>query len=524
MLLTVGSIIKDNDNNKYILKECFGVGGCGYVFKAIRENDNSLVAVKTMLPTFSDQFTVEAFKNEIRSTLKIKGENIIEYIYVHSGDEFLELPPYIIMEYADGGSLNDLLNQKRKYNETFENKDLLAIFKQLANGMKEVNRKLVHRDIKPANILICGDIFKITDFGLSKISIESTRSMTFKGGGTPLYMSPEAFDFSQNTIQMDIYSMGIVFYELATLRYPYQPIPQNYENCKDAHLLSPMVNPSQVNKELSSGIVSIINRMLEKPTQIRFTSWDDIIHALDAQTKSTESDSTLQKAISVAISAKNADDVARQKKENTAKKKKNEKDNFYKLACSQFNNTFVSPIKAFVENINSQYAGKDKFYIPVITQTISHGEFSWKIDDDSGRSLSFEMKVVFDNTYQRDVSVPVNWATQYETKRENYIPRYSNKNILVCGKMENNKGYGYNLLLVDSGSIYGDWFIMKNKNNLSNLAQERERREPFAFSLNELPSEIYKTQITSLYSATFEPFNGDNLLNYVNLLLFTLQH
>jgi serine/threonine protein kinase len=136
MLLTVGSSVKDANNAVYILDEIIGQGGFGYVFKAHRKSDGVIFAVKTMLPSFGDSATTESFKNEMRLAANVKGENIIGYEYIHSGDEFPDLPPYIIMEYADGGTLSQLLEQKRKIGEQFEQAELLCIFNQLANGMK----------------------------------------------------------------------------------------------------------------------------------------------------------------------------------------------------------------------------------------------------------------------------------------------------------------------------------------------------------------------------------------------------
>ena len=89
---------------------------------------------------------------------------------------------------------------------------------------------------------------------------------------------------------------------------------------------------------------------------------------------------------------------------------------------------------------------------------------------------------------------------------------------MALGEITNSNGLGYNLLLVDSGEIYGDWIIMKNKNNFSLTAQGKERREPFAFSIEELPSEIDKVQITHLYRAEFEEYSDEEFISIVNLL------
>ena len=150
----------------------------------------------------------------------LDSENVIKYLYIHDGNEFPEYPPFIIMEYTDGGTLRDLIANRN--GQQFEVETLMGYFEQLAHGMKCISEQLVHRDIKPENILNFHGVLKITDFGLSKISGESTKTMTFKGYGTSPYVAPEAWNNDRNTIQMDIYSMGIVFYELATLSYPYE--------------------------------------------------------------------------------------------------------------------------------------------------------------------------------------------------------------------------------------------------------------------------------------------------------------
>lgn len=199
MFLNVGSSIYDDKGIEYTLIQIIGQGGFGYVFKAIRKSDNKVFAVKTALPSFGNQDDLISFQNEMQSALKVQGENVIQYEYVHNGMKYNNLPPYIIMEYADGGTLESIIREE--YEEYFDNDTLTNYFLQLANGMNSVNAILVHRDIKPANILICNDVFKISDFGLAKIVAESTRTMTFKGYGTKEYVAPEAWDYTaKNTI------------------------------------------------------------------------------------------------------------------------------------------------------------------------------------------------------------------------------------------------------------------------------------------------------------------------------------
>ena len=516
MILTVGLSVKDDMDNLYVLDEIIGQGGFGYVFKAHREKDNSVFAIKTTLPSFGDSSSLLSFKNEICSASKVSGENVIRYEYVHNGDAFPEFPPYIIMEYADGGTLGDLLKKRKNNNKMYTNNELISMFRQSANGMRQVNNYLVHRDIKPENILLCGNTLKISDFGLSKVAVESTRTMSFKGGGTPLYMAPEAWDLSKNTIQMDIYSMGIVFYELATLQYPYIPLPCTFEDCKSAHLYSGITSIAKVNPELMPSLISLINRMLEKSSKRRFSTWDDIINLLDAQ---TNLNSPIDKMVAMAVATKNAEDIVRQEHEATLRKEKKEKEEFLKLIFFQFEQTIITPIIEFVEKINLQYAGKDKLTFPK-NQYVAPEQTTlfWKLNIPPNNYVTINFEAILKENFIREVPVDIFWG-ENRTRKENYIPQYKSKNILAWGEIVNKAGYGFNILLIDSGDIYGDWIIMENKNNLSHLTG-KERREPFAFSLQELPTEINKVQITHLYSADFTEFDDTLFLGLIRTLSF----
>ena len=462
-ILNVGTAIKDDKGNRYLLDELIGQGGFAYVFKAHRETDGKIFAVKTMLPSFGDPALAQSFQNEIQMAAKVHGDHIIRYEYVHNGSAFPEFQPYIIMEYADGGTLDKIIGNKKSIGKPFSNEELIAIFMQLAEGMRQINSALVHRDIKPANILLCGSTLKISDFGISKLAAEATRTQSFKGAGTLMYMAPEAWDWSKNTIQMDIYSMGIIFYELAALRYPYNPIPRTYEDCKSAHLLSPVT--SITNSSISPSIISLINRMLEKSTKRRFSSWDEIIKMLESDTVPA---SPMDRFVANAVAIQNAEDTARQKREADARRRKKEEEDSSKLISFQIKQTVLAPIETFVEKVNQQYAGERKLRL---TQTSS---MEWELSDPTGNSLTICMQKVREQL--REVSY--NDFGRIQRRSETYIPKFRGKAILAWGMIENRAEYGFNLLLVDSGDLYGDWIIMNNKNNFSH-GTNKARNEPF---------------------------------------------
>ena len=112
--LVAGGSVKDDKNNVYILDEIVGQGGFGCVFKAHREKDNSVFAIKTLIPSFTDSTYVQSFKNEIKLATRVTGNNIVQYEFVNDGDTVPDFPPYIIMEYAAGGTLRDMLKKGLK--------------------------------------------------------------------------------------------------------------------------------------------------------------------------------------------------------------------------------------------------------------------------------------------------------------------------------------------------------------------------------------------------------------------------
>ncbi|ERI95227.1 kinase domain protein, partial [Clostridiales bacterium oral taxon 876 str. F0540] len=273
MLIIPGTFVYDEAKNEYIVEEFIGNGAFGNVYKIKRVNDETTWALKTIISNFSDEQNLIAFKNEINMAMKVNNSQVIKYIFAHDGSIYPELPPYIIMEYANNGTLKALIDKRRADKVHFNNEELKSLFFQLIAGMKAVNQVLVHRDIKPDNILLSNSEIKISDFGLSKVSVDRTRTITFKGIGHLKYYAPEAWMNDKNTTQMDIYSMGLVFYELATLKYPYKVMNEaDVEQWRNAHLFSEPINPHTANPNISPVITGVIMKMLEKSTNSRFKS------------------------------------------------------------------------------------------------------------------------------------------------------------------------------------------------------------------------------------------------------------
>ena len=132
------------------------------------------------------------------------------------------LLPYLVMGFIDGGTLQAYLERQRQVNTPVDLDVLQAWTDELLAGIAAINASMLHRDLKLDNILLDDTTLKISDFGLSKMIGALTRSRSFKGRQHVLYMAPEGWRYETNAIQIDMYAMGIVLFELASLRYPYQ--------------------------------------------------------------------------------------------------------------------------------------------------------------------------------------------------------------------------------------------------------------------------------------------------------------
>lgn len=510
MIISVGTIVKDEQGEAYILDEILGRGGFACVYKAHRERDGYTVAVKTLLSSLGSQDDILSFQKECLQAKLISSDHVIKYLYVHDGTAYAEYPPYIIMEYADGGSLADVIKQQRELGCQFELSFLQDVIMQLAKGMEEISKYLVHRDIKPENILIKDGIFKISDFGLSKISGDVTHTLTFKGYGSAKYVAPEGWNNDRNTIQMDIYSMGIVFYELATLAYPYQ-LKENADlnEYRSAHLYKVAKNPSTINPVLPQSLVSAIIKMLEKPTQKRFNNWDSVISALSIN--KIVSSENVEDAVTKALRRRNATDLKIQEESSKREKKQKEKEDACNLVYSQYEANVFNIIETFVESFNVQYSGGKGFKVNNRGFNFND-KFLYEITTPSIERISIETEVVFPENFKKQVPTDrIFGGSGY--RFVNYIPQCKKRDIVAWSQVTDSAGKGFNILLLKAeDSMYGDWFILTNTN--SALSRQR-RSEPFGFSLKELPQEINHIDALHIYDSTLSLFEEDIILNYL---------
>lgn len=280
----LGDLLKGSEEGNLLsLEEFLGGGSFGDVYKAIDTKTAEIYAVKfPRASSVGDSNAISAFKNEVQATLHINHENVVKVIYVELAHE--TLPPYLVMEFIDGGTLKDYLEKLRLQNMLVPSELIRKWSSDLIHGMHAINQKMLHRDLKPDNILISGRNLKISDFGLSKIVDALTRSNTFKGRQHMLYMAPEGWKNETNRIQLDMYALGIVLFEMATLNYPYDlPSNHDFRNPKlyqDMHLFTKAKSTSDFRTDLSPIFGQMIMKMLAKRPDDRFSNWEEVLELL----------------------------------------------------------------------------------------------------------------------------------------------------------------------------------------------------------------------------------------------------
>jgi eukaryotic-like serine/threonine-protein kinase len=220
-LVPIGQRVKGPQNENYIIGDFLGRGAFGEVFRATGESTGNVVAVKLLSASqLSDDISRRALFNEMKAALQIDHPNVVRVLHVDEGTNS-DLGPYAVLEYVSGGTLARFLRVQKESNAQIPISRAIEMMIEIAQGVRAVNQKLIHRDIKPDNILVEGKALKIGDFGISKFVDESTRLHTFKGGQHIAYMAPEGWAAEKNTFKLDVYAVGLVFFEILTLAHPF---------------------------------------------------------------------------------------------------------------------------------------------------------------------------------------------------------------------------------------------------------------------------------------------------------------
>jgi serine/threonine protein kinase len=271
----------------YRIDVLIGAGGMAQVYRAIHVELNRIVAIKVMWPNLAaDPAFQERFLREAQAASALSHPNIVA-IHDFSRRETDGLL-YLVMEFMTQGSLRDLFNRRLAGTQPLELVSSLDLVRQAADGLAYAHgQHMIHRDIKPDNLLLdpmtvrskvgCPYTLKVADFGLAKISEEGATVSSITAG-TAAYMSPEQCQGETLDARTDLYSLGVVLYEIATGYPPFQ-----IKTIADAvykHVNVEPIAPLQVNPDLPPRLQEIILRCLAKKRDDRYATAEELSVAL----------------------------------------------------------------------------------------------------------------------------------------------------------------------------------------------------------------------------------------------------
>jgi serine/threonine-protein kinase len=267
--LTTGSTFA----RRYQIIEELGKGGMGKVYRVLDKKLNEEVALKLIKPDIaSDKNTIERFKNELRLARKIRQKNVGS-MYELLEDKGIH---FITMEYVSGQDLKGLIRQTGQLTVG----KAVSIAKQICDGLAEAHSLgVVHRDLKPSNIMIDADgNARIMDFGIAR-SI-GAKGITGAGVmiGTPEYMSPEQVEGKEVDQRSDIYSLGVILYEMITGRVPFEGDTPLSIALK--HKTETPPDPKEVNAQIPEGLSHLILRCMEKDKEKRYQRAEGLLSEL----------------------------------------------------------------------------------------------------------------------------------------------------------------------------------------------------------------------------------------------------
>ena len=261
-------------DGRYEIREIIGVGGMAVVYKAYDCIEDRIVAVKILKEEFtSNEEFITRFKNESKAIAVLNHPNIVKVYDVSFGD----LIQYIVMEYVDGITLKEYINKQG----TLRWKGAVYLTIQVLRALQHAHDKgIVHRDVKPQNIMLLPDgTIKVTDFGIARFARSEHKTMTDKAIGSVHYISPEQARGEQTDEKADIYSVGVMLYEMLTGRLPFEA--ESAVSVAIMQLQQEPVKPRDINNSIPVGLEQITMHAMQKDINKRYKSAAEMLRDLE---------------------------------------------------------------------------------------------------------------------------------------------------------------------------------------------------------------------------------------------------
>lgn len=259
---------------RYEIHELIGVGGMANVYRCTDTLDDREVAIKILKDEYlNNQEFIRRFKNESKAIAMLSHPNIVKVYDVSFGDVI----QYIVMEYIDGITLKEYIDRQG----VIEWKDVLHLIIQVLRALQHAHESgIVHRDVKPQNIMLLQDgTIKMTDFGIARFSDKATRTMTDQAIGSVHYIAPEQARGDVTDGKTDIYSVGVMLYEMLTGKLPFEG--ETAVSVALMQLQSTPKRPREVNPSIPVGLEQITMRAMEKQPAKRYTSAAEMLSDIE---------------------------------------------------------------------------------------------------------------------------------------------------------------------------------------------------------------------------------------------------
>lgn len=264
-------------DGRYELREMIGVGGMAYVYKAYDNVDDRIVAVKILKDEYlkNEEFS-RRFKNESKAIAILSHPNIVRVIDVSFGDNL----QYIVMEYIDGITLKEYIEQQK----VLQWKEVVHFITQILQALQHAHDKgIVHQDVKPQNILLLADgTIKVTDFGIARFSRSQMASQTEqsdKAIGSVHYISPEQARAEVTDEKSDLYSVGVMMYEMLTGQLPFES--DNAVSVAIMQMQTDPKRPQEINPDIPDGLEEITLKAMQKDPHKRYQSAAEMLYDID---------------------------------------------------------------------------------------------------------------------------------------------------------------------------------------------------------------------------------------------------
>lgn len=261
-------------DGRYLIEEVIGVGGMAVVYKATEITENRTVAVKILKDEYADnEDFVRRFINEAKAISVLNHINIVK-VYDASVSDTVK---YMVMEYIDGITLKEYIAN----HGSLRWKEAVFFAVQILRALQHAHDKgIVHRDVKPQNIMLLSDgTVKVADFGIARFARSSQQTVTNKAIGSVHYISPEQARGEVTDEKADIYSVGVIMYEMLTGELPFQA--ESAVSVAIMQLQNAPKKPTEIDPSIPKGLEQITLHAMQKDARLRYQSAAEMLHDLE---------------------------------------------------------------------------------------------------------------------------------------------------------------------------------------------------------------------------------------------------